>query len=230
MSFNLLFEMAAAIGTQRMVELCEHYLWTTDTQRRDEVLRQMLDTSGAILPPAWRHSSLDSPRSAPAVAFCGDRGSRWSDCSGVETVPVTPVRPPRGEPACPGAPRRVSGELRADFNSPAMRPLDLAEMPSELPPTSLSPVGLPTLPIIRAEIGRQALEALESRNYGGKTRNHLLVSLREYDPCHPLLCPRHEAQTRGGPGLGYSRNASGSYSSFAPCCIGCHIGRVEAAE
>lgn len=223
MSFNLLFEMAAAIGSQRMVELCEHYLWVTDTQRSDEALRQMLDTSGAILPPAWRRSSLDSlrssPQPAPAAAFCGDRGSRWDDCSG--ELLATPTRPSSGEKACPGAPRRrTSGGVRAEFNSPVMRPLDL-------PP---APVGLPTLAIARAEIGRQAVEALESRNYGGKTREELLEKVRDYDPRHPLLCALHEPQTRGGPALGYSRNASGNYSSFAPCCNGCYIGMRESGE
>lgn len=92
MSFNLLFEMAAAIGTQRMVELCEHYLWITDTQR-------------------WSDSPRSTPQSAPGVAF-------WSDCSGA-APPVSPITTPPRAPrtaATPGAPQRP----RAIFNSPPL--------------------------------------------------------------------------------------------------------------
>ncbi len=54
MSFKLLFEMAAAVGTERMVELCEHYLWTTDTQRYEA--KQRLDAQAEELMTASQHA------------------------------------------------------------------------------------------------------------------------------------------------------------------------------
>lgn len=220
MSYTLLFEMAAAIGTQRMVELCEHYLWTTDTLRRDEALRQMLDSSGAILPPAWRRSSLD-------------RGSRWEDCSGSVTLPSTPVRSP-SPLVCPGAPARP----RPPFQSPALA----ASATGAAPPFSLLEATPPSSPLPRtgdlvadhlAEEGwhREVVRRLKERDFSlGWERGELLEELRSFDPLHPLLCPLHNAQTAGSLALGYSRNSSGYYSTFAPCCNGCHIGMRESGE
>jgi hypothetical protein len=215
MSFNLLFEMAAVIGTQRMVELCEHYLWVTDTNRKES-----LGPSAASLSPA--------PSPPPQLAGLDASGAVlppiWRDCSGQAlATPDRPIRPL----ACPGAPRRQQ------FNSPhlgalgpapsaVVRALDLsgnapmAETLSELSP---------------AERLASVLRHLE--NYyipPGSTRKELLSELRALDPIHPLLCPLHDCRVRGGPSLGYSRNSSGNYSMFSPSCIGCPVGESDAAE
>lgn len=186
MSFNLLFEMAAAIGTQRMVELCEHYLWVMDNERADQERRErvrVLDASGAVIPPAWR-----------------DRGSRsacWSDCSGVTPTPAafpaTPERRP-GPVVCPGAPRRPSGAgvrfpLERIFNSPQLGPSATGE------------------PVVRA------------LDLSGAVPENQLDTIR---------CPLHEAPS--GVALGYSRNSSGNYATFAPLCSGCPVGSAEATE
>ena len=180
MSYNLLPELAVAIGTKRMVELCEHFLWVTDHKRA-------FDASGGVIPPVWR------------------------DCSGLgQAASVVPPlwlphqTPPRASvpQACPGAPRRleqrVAGTLppadawtpapaRALFNSPAVT----AVAPALSPPDS------PLAPRPLA------------------------------DPKNPQNCPLHMVSEGG---LGYSRNASGFYSSFSPPCNGCRKGKEEAEE
>lgn len=228
MSFNLLFEMAAAIGTQRMVELCEHYLWTTDclashmaagADAHAAVKAEV--ASGAIYPPAWRRSSLD-------------RGSRWE-----EELLATPPRPASRETVCPGAPARLP------FQSPALRPLSPAP-PFLLSSETVSPPGSPRAAPVggglcavsnsfdqraNEEIAQEVLRRLEEHDYSnGWSRAELLDELRLFKPKHPLLCSLHNAQTRGGPALGYTRNASGNYSMFSPPCSGCSIGLREATE
>jgi hypothetical protein len=236
--------MAAAIGTQRMVELCEHYLWVTDTERRDAELRRVLDSSGAVIPPAWRRSETDrgsrwedslgsSPQLAPAVAF-------WSDCSGSVTLPSTPVRA-SSTLVCPGAPARPV------FQSPLFRTSTLEAPPpfllqrcNALAPDA-TPPGSPraaapgprtgdTVADRLADEGwrSEVLRRLEENDFSlGWDREQLLEELRNFNPLHPLLCPLHSAYTPGGPALGYSRNASGYYSTFSPSCIGCPIGLAE---
>lgn len=229
MSFNLLFEMAAAIGTKRMVELCEHYLWVTDIQNAERVRDAlgpsaaslspaasaaaagggMLDGSGAVIPPAWR-SQLD-------------RGSRWSDAG-----TVTPQRPASRETVCPGAPVR----LRFPFQSPALCSSPEASSP---PPFQLpeDPLPAPALCAVGNSFDRdypEVVRRLEERDYSSVSHEQLLSELRALDPRHPLLCPLHNCRAPGGPALGYSRNSSGNYSMFAPSCIGCSVGESDAAE
>jgi hypothetical protein len=52
--------------------------------------------------------------------------------------------------------------------------------------------------------------------------------LRRLIPKHPLFCDLHRSHAPGGPALGYSRNSSGRYSTFAPLCSGCEVGEAEA--
>lgn len=52
--------------------------------------------------------------------------------------------------------------------------------------------------------------------------------LRRLIPTHPLFCDLHRSHAPGGPSLGYSRNSSGRYSTFAPLCSGCEVGESEA--
>ena len=213
MSFNLLFEMAAAIGTQRMVELCEHYLWVTDTQSRDALGPSaaslspvasaaaaggggMLDRSGAVIPPAWR-SQAD------------------------HVTPQRPIRPL----GCPGAPLR----LRLPFQSPALcsSPEASSPPPFQLPEDS----GLCAVSHSFDRDYPEVLRRLEERDYSSSlSHEQLLSELRAMDPRHPLLCPLHNCRAPGGPALGYSRNSSGNYSMYAPSCIGCPVGESDAAE
>lgn len=52
--------------------------------------------------------------------------------------------------------------------------------------------------------------------------------LRRLIPTHPLFCDLHRSHAPGGLSLGYSRNSSGRYSTFAPLCSGCEVGESEA--
>ena len=224
MSFNLLFEMAAAIGTQRMIVLCEHYLWVTDTQNAERVREALgpsaaslspvasasggggvLDGSGAVIPPAWR-SQLD-------------RGSRWSDAG-----TVTPQRPASRETVCPGAPVR----LRLPFQSPTLcsSPEASSPPPFQLPEDS----GLCAVGNSFDRDYPEVVRRLEERDYSSLSHGQLLAELRALAPRHPLLCPLHNCRAPGGPALGYSRNSSGNYSMYAPSCIGCSVGEAEREE
>lgn len=115
MSYNLLFELAEAVGTERMIHLCEHFLATVKGGNH-------IPMELPILPPIWR-----------------DRGSRWEE---VQVIPQTPLQSPPQTPrqsseterVCPGAPGR-----RALFNSPLLSsaeppPIfqDLNSLPNEM--------------------------------------------------------------------------------------------------
>jgi hypothetical protein len=77
---------------------------------------------------------------------------------------------------------------------------------------------------------REVIRRLENFDFTHTTRQELLKELAELDPEHPLLCSLHEARAAGGPSLGYSRNSSGNYAMFAPCCSGCRIGKADRAS
>jgi hypothetical protein len=203
MSFNLLFEMAAAIGTQRMVELCEHYLWITDTQRG---MRSVFDSSGAIIPPAWRWSDSprSTPQSAPGVAF-------WSDCSGA-APPVSPITTPPRAPrtaATPGAPRRPRGI----FNSPPLS----ASPPPVFDLSGADGAATEVVDLTRDNCVMCGVESSGAPPYNlgaiGPTCGKGCYDA-SYDAPPPVPCDLH----CGSAALGYSRNSWDDYSTFAPLC------------
>jgi hypothetical protein len=189
MSFNLLPEMAAAIGTQRMVELCEHFLWVTDTTRG---LRGAVDASGAIIPPVWR------------------------DCSGAigAVPPSSPMRTPTRGPLTrdpPGAPQRPP----RIFNSPRLSPI---AVPPPVFDLSGADAATEVVDLTRENCVMCGTESSGAPPYNlgaiGPTCGKGCYDA-SYDAPPPLpSCDLHG----GSAALGYSRNSWGDYSTFSPLC------------